>query len=127
MNGAREYDSVRTMTATESVFDRRVVPAGAEGAVLDARPDGSCLVEVALAPQTADDDGDFVQVVLADGQYEVIQVHDQEAGGTRPGSAFEGGSVAFVTGASQNRDRHAITSMYPKPREDALPPYGQRG
>jgi hypothetical protein len=101
-----------------------VVPAGTEGAVLNAGPDGSCLAGVALAPRTADDDGDFVQVVLADGQDEVIRVHDQgqEAGGTRPGSAFEGGSVVFVIGTSETRDG----CTYPEPREDALSPRGQR-
>lgn len=43
MRGAGEYDPVRTTAAAESVSGGRVVPAGAEGAVLDARPDGSCL------------------------------------------------------------------------------------
>ena len=127
MSGAGEYDSVRVTTTVGSVPGGRVVPVGAEGPVLGARLDGSCLVEVALAPQTADDDGDFVQVVLADGQYEVIRVHDQDQGGTRPGSAFEGGSAVFVIGASENRDGYEITSLYPKPREDVLPPRGQRG
>ena len=85
MSGAREYDPVRTRTAVESVFDGRVVPAGAEGAALNARPGGLLLAGVALAPQTADDDGDFGQAVPGDGQYEVIRVHDQDQGGTRPG------------------------------------------
>jgi hypothetical protein len=43
------------------------------GAVLDAKPDGSCLAEFAFAPQTADTDGDFVQAVLTKGQYEIIR------------------------------------------------------
>jgi hypothetical protein len=34
--------------------------------------DGTCLVELAFRPQTADQDGDFVQAVLAEGQYEII-------------------------------------------------------
>jgi hypothetical protein len=54
MSGAREYDPVRTTTAAESVPGERVVPAGAEGAVPGARPDGSCLAEAARTPQTAD-------------------------------------------------------------------------
>ena len=120
MNGAREHDPVRATTAVEIVPGGRVVPAGAEG----AGPDGSRLAGVALAPQTAADDGDFVQVVLGQ-QYEVIRVHDHDQGGTRPGSAFKGGSVVFVTGPSQNRDGYEITSTYPKPREDALPTYGR--
>jgi hypothetical protein len=43
------------------------------GAVLDAKPDGTCLAEFAFAPQTADTDGDFVQAVLTEGQYEIIR------------------------------------------------------
>lgn len=39
MRGAREHDPVRTTAAAESVSGGRVVPAGAEGAVLDARRD----------------------------------------------------------------------------------------
>ncbi len=44
-----------------------------EGVVLEAMPDGACLVEVAFAPQTADSDGDFAQAVVAEDQYEIIQ------------------------------------------------------
>jgi len=73
MTAARQYDSVRTTAATESIFDGRTIPAGAEGMVLEARPDGACLVEVTLAPQTESHDGDFVQTVLAQDQYEIIQ------------------------------------------------------
>jgi hypothetical protein len=51
-----------------------------EGAVLDAKPDGTILAEFAFAPQTADSDGDFVQGVLTAGQYEVTWVHNQEQG-----------------------------------------------
>ena len=69
---ARQYDSVRTTAAAESVFDGRIIPAGTEGVVLEARADGTCLVELALAPQTSGRDGDFVQAVLAEGQYQVI-------------------------------------------------------
>ena len=69
---ARQYDSVRTTAAAESVFDGRIIPAGTEGVVLEARADGTCLVELALAPQTSGRDGDFVQAVLAEGRYQVI-------------------------------------------------------
>ena len=48
-------------------------PAGIRGAVLDAKPDGTCLAEFAFAPQTADTDGNFVQAVLTQGQYEIIR------------------------------------------------------
>jgi len=49
-----------------------------EGAVLDAQPDGTILAEFSFASQTAGTDGDFVLGVLAEGQYEVIRIHDQE-------------------------------------------------
>jgi len=78
MIAAREYDSVRSTADTESTFDGRTIPAGMEGAVLDAKPDGSILVEFAFAPQAADSDGDFVQGVLTAGQYVVIRAHIQE-------------------------------------------------
>jgi hypothetical protein len=72
MTAAREYDSVRTTTDIVS-DDGRTIPAGTRDTVLDAKPDGSCLAEFAFAPQTAGTDGDFVQGVLAEGQYEIIQ------------------------------------------------------
>jgi hypothetical protein len=43
------------------------------GAVLEVLPDGNCLVELAFRPQTADQHGDFVQAVLTEGQYEIIE------------------------------------------------------
>ena len=73
MTAARQYDSVRTTVAAESLFDGRAVPAGMEGVVLEAKPDGTCLVEPAFSQQTADQDGDFVQAVLTEGQYEIIK------------------------------------------------------
>jgi hypothetical protein len=33
--------------------------------VLEARADGTCMVEVALTPQTCSGEGDFVLIVLA--------------------------------------------------------------
>jgi hypothetical protein len=73
MTAARQYDSVRTTVAAESLFDERTIPAGMEGVVLEVKPDGTCLVELAFRPQTADEDGDFVQAVLTEGQYEIIK------------------------------------------------------
>lgn len=73
MTIARENDSVRTTAAVESLFDDRIIPPGAEGLVLEAKPDGTCLVELTLARQTLDTNGDFAQAVLIAGQYEVIQ------------------------------------------------------
>lgn len=78
MTAAQEYDSVRSTADTESTFDARTIPAGMGGAVLEARSDGSILVEFAFAPRTADSDGDFVQDVLTAGQYEVIRAYVQE-------------------------------------------------
>jgi hypothetical protein len=72
MNAARQNDSVRTTAAAESIFDGRTIPAGTDGMVLEARPDGTCLVEVTLTPQTASHDGDFAQTVLTQDQYEII-------------------------------------------------------
>jgi hypothetical protein len=43
------------------------------GVVLEVLPDGTCLVELAFRPQTADRDGDFVQAVLAESQYAIIE------------------------------------------------------
>jgi hypothetical protein len=72
MTAAREYDSVRITTDIVS-DDGRTIPAGMTGAVLETWPDGGILVDFAFAPQTADTDGDFVQGVVTQGQYEVIQ------------------------------------------------------
>ena len=40
--------------------------------VLEARPDGTCLGELAITAQTEEQDGDFVQAVLIEGQHEII-------------------------------------------------------
>jgi hypothetical protein len=73
MTAAKQNDSVRTTATVESLFDGRIIPAGMEGVVLEAKPDGTCLVELAFRPQTSDQDGDFVQAVLTTGQYEIIE------------------------------------------------------
>jgi len=73
MTALRQYDSVRTTEAAISLFDGRTVPVGMVGAVLEVMPDGACLVELAFRPQTADQDGDFVQALLTEGQYEIIE------------------------------------------------------
>ena len=73
MTAAKEYGLIRTTAATESIFDGRTIPVGMKGAVLEARPDGSCLAEFAFARQTADSDGDFVQGMLTRDQYEIIE------------------------------------------------------
>jgi hypothetical protein len=78
---------VRTTAAVESSFDGRVIPPGMQGTVLDARADGSCLAELAFTPQTADaTDGDFVQAVLAEGQYEVLHTAGMRSCGNPNGN-----------------------------------------
>ena len=72
MTAAREYDSVSTTSDVVS-DDGRTIPAGMRGAVLETWPDGSILVDFAFTPQTVDTDGDFVQGVLIEGQYEIIR------------------------------------------------------
>jgi len=37
-----------------------------QGTVLETRPDGSCLVELAFTPQTAEQDGDFAVAALTE-------------------------------------------------------------
>ena len=83
MTAARPYDSVRTTAPAESLFDGRTIPAGMEGAVMEVMPDGTCLAELAFRPQTADQDGDFVLALLAEGQYEIIR---HWSGGRRSGT-----------------------------------------
>jgi hypothetical protein len=70
MPAAREYDLVRTTTDI-AIGDGRIIPAGTRGAVLHAKPDGTCLAESTFASQTVD--SDFVQGVLTRDQYEVTQ------------------------------------------------------
>jgi hypothetical protein len=72
MTAARQYDSARITAAAESLFDGRTIPAGMEGVVLETEPDGTCLMELTFTPQTADQDGDFVQALLTEGHYEII-------------------------------------------------------
>jgi hypothetical protein len=88
MTAARQYDWVRTTAAARSIFDGRTIPAGTQGMVLEARPDGTCLVEVTFLPQTASHDGDFAQAVLAEDQYEIIQ--------PSPAARLPGGPVGRI-------------------------------
>jgi hypothetical protein len=74
VTAARQYDSVRTTAAAESLFDGRAIPAGMEGMVLEVHRDGTCLVEPVFRPQTSDLEGDFVLAELAEGQYEIIRL-----------------------------------------------------
>lgn len=69
----KEGDSVQLLVELKSVFSERSVPAGTEGAVVSVFPDGAIEADIAFEPQTRDEDGDFDQVIAADGQYRVIQ------------------------------------------------------
>ena len=82
---AGQFDSVRITVAAVSLYDDRTIPAGMEGAVLEARPDGTCLVEVAFTPQTPGHDGDFAVVRVTAGQYEITSrwTSNPEADGRR--------------------------------------------
>jgi hypothetical protein len=73
MTVPQELDSVRSTAAAKSDYDDRTIPAGMTGAVLSTWPDGAILIEFAFTPQTADTDGDFVQGILTDGPYEIIE------------------------------------------------------
>lgn len=86
---AARNDLVRTTTGTASVFDRLIIPSGAEGTVLETRPDGSCLIELVRLPSTGEEDADqyrqamlaegyFPQAVLNEDEYEVIQARGRE-------------------------------------------------
>ena len=77
---------MRTTTGTASVFDRLMIPAGAEGTVLETMRDGSCLVEMVHLPPIGEEEADeyqramlaegcFAQVALNEEEYEVIQAH----------------------------------------------------
>lgn len=70
---AKEGDTVRIDVELKSVFGERPVPAGLEGLVVSTFKDGAIEADIALRPQTADDDGDFVQVIAAEGQYTVTR------------------------------------------------------
>jgi hypothetical protein len=89
--GAVKHDLVRTTTITSSLFERDWIPAGAQGVVLDTKPDGRCLVDLTLVTPAEDDmgvygtdfgdgdygEGEFPLVVLDPRQYEVIRARDR--------------------------------------------------
>lgn len=68
----KKNDLVRTRIDTTSVYDDRPVPAGTTCTVVDL-PDGGIMADVTFREQTADDDGEFDQIALLHGQYEVIR------------------------------------------------------
>lgn len=73
MTTVKELDSIRTTVDVKDIDEGRTIPASTEGAVVDVYPDGGCLVDITLRPQTEDDPGDFVQAELKPDQFEVIQ------------------------------------------------------
>jgi hypothetical protein len=72
MTKAKADDVIRTTQDVPSHFDGRTIAAGTEGLVLEVNPSGGYLVEVTLRPATDNDDGDFDQATLTDGQFDVI-------------------------------------------------------
>lgn len=70
----KDNDVVRLEVETTDIFTERTVPAGTEGTVIYVKGE-ECLVEVTFREQTEEDDGDFGQVAVLPGQYEVI--HDR--------------------------------------------------
>jgi hypothetical protein len=71
MTAPGKEDSVRLTTDTPALFGDRIVPAGTPGVVLDVYPDGTCYVDFTIRPQTADEDGDFVQAEVPPGRLEI--------------------------------------------------------
>lgn len=90
-SGVGKHDLVRTTTITSSLFERDWIPVGAEGVVLDTKPDGRCLVDLTLVTPAEDDmgvygtdfgegdygEGEFPLVVLSQRQYKVIRARDR--------------------------------------------------
>jgi hypothetical protein len=71
MTVAKPYDVVRSTADVQDLHEDRTIPAGSEGTVVEAKDDGTVLVDFELEPPT--EDGDYVfQAVLSQGQYEVV-------------------------------------------------------
>lgn len=70
----RENDVVRTLADLQSLWDERPVPAGTMCTVAEIHDDGGLIADVTFRPQAQTHDGEYDQVVLAAGQYEVIRV-----------------------------------------------------
>jgi hypothetical protein len=66
-------DLVRVATDIPALFGERTIPAGATGVVVDVYADGTCYVEFTLRPQTADEDGDFLQAEVPASQLEIAR------------------------------------------------------
>lgn len=62
--------SVRTITEVTGLSGG-LVPAGTSGVVLETRPNGACLIDVALKPQGGEQDAESDQAWLRPGQYVV--------------------------------------------------------
>lgn len=70
MTMPQKDDLVRATTDVAALFGGRIIPAGTTGIVLDVYLDGTCYVEFTISPQTADEDGDFLQAEVPPGQLE---------------------------------------------------------
>jgi hypothetical protein len=75
MTALPEFDSVRSTADTKSIFDDRTIPAGMRGAGTRnlARRRHPRRLRLHTADGDGDGDGDFVQGVLTECQYEIIQ------------------------------------------------------
>jgi hypothetical protein len=70
MTAPQKDDLVRTTADVAALFGDRTVPAGTTGVVVDVYPDGTCYVEFTIKPQTAEEDGDFLQAEVPPGRLE---------------------------------------------------------
>jgi hypothetical protein len=71
MTALGKDDMVRATSDIAALFGGRTIPAGSMGVVLDVYGDGTCYVEFTLKPQTADEDGDFLQAEVSASQLEL--------------------------------------------------------
>jgi hypothetical protein len=73
MTTPAKNDLVRVATDIPALFGDRTIPAGTTGFVVDVYADGTCYVEFTLRPQTADEDGDFLQAEVPASQLEIAK------------------------------------------------------
>lgn len=72
MMAPEKHDLVRAITDVAALFGDRIIPSGTTGTVLEVYPDGTCYVEFTVRPQTADEDGDFLQAEVPAGRLETV-------------------------------------------------------
>jgi hypothetical protein len=74
MTAPGKDDMVRLTADVAALFGGRTIPAGTKGVVLDVYDDGTSYVEFTLKPQTADEDGDFLQAEVSPSQLEITGI-----------------------------------------------------